>query len=97
MANRYSGHEYHLEIVSRTILGIAGGYVFAMAITLWLTRLLPMEPRYATTAANMLFFIFYACAIFWAYANVKPLKAWIGLGVPTLILWVLLYLIPGGA
>jgi hypothetical protein len=96
MANKYSGLDYHLEIVSRTILGIVGGFAFSMALTLLLTRLLPMEPRYATTTANMLFFIVYACTIMWAFANIKPLKAWIGLGGSTLILWVAVYFIPGG-
>lgn len=97
MTNRYSGYQYKLEVLSRTVLGIVGGYALSAMITLWLTRLLPLEPRYAATAANMLFFIFYACAIFWAFANIRPLKAWIGICVPALVLWVLLLIIPGGA
>jgi len=92
----YSGLRYRLETASRIFLAIVGGYILSAFTTVWITRLLPFEARYSAIAANMLFFLIYTCTVIWAFANVKTIKAWLGICIPAVVLGGLLLLPWGG-
>lgn len=88
----YSGLKYRLETASRIFLAIVGGYILSAFAAIWITRLVPFEARYASITGNMLFFIIYTCAVIWTFANIKTIKAWLGICIPAAVLGGLLLL-----
>lgn len=88
---------YRLDVLSRCVAAIGGGYVLTAAITAVLALALPGHRAQATLAATMLSFAFYACAVLWAFSTRTATRAWAGVGVPALLLGTVLMLQGNGA
>jgi hypothetical protein len=87
------GLQYRLGIASRAIAAILGGYAVTAITTALLSLGLPMARADAVMAATLLSFTVYTCAVLWVFAAHDALRAWIGIGVPTILmgLGLLLY------
>ncbi|QAR33458.1 iron transporter [Geovibrio thiophilus] len=92
MTKNSSGMRYKAEVASRVLLAVFGGYALSAFVTLWITKFMPFEPRYAATAANMLFYLIYTCAVIWSFANIRTITAWLGICIPAALLGGLLLL-----
>ena len=87
---------YRLDVATRTMLAVFGGYWGCAAVTLLVTRILQSDPKTAALTANMLFFILYTCVFIWVFSVRKPLYAWLGVGIPSALCGLAL-LMWGGA
>lgn len=72
----------HAPVASRIVAAIVGGYAFANAVGVLLTRILPMPRADAVLTATLASFALYAAAILWAFAARSARLAWLGLLVP---------------
>jgi hypothetical protein len=88
---------YRLPVLSRAGAAAFGGYAFAAALSILLSRILPMPRAEAVLTGTMLGFIIYLCAILWAFAVPSPRRAWLGLLIPTLVCGVASWLLGAGA
>jgi uncharacterized membrane protein YfcA len=71
-----------LDIISRCIAALLGGYVLSITLPLLLGLLLPLDRAQATLTALMLSFIVYTAAFIWAFAVRSHWRAWAGLLFP---------------
>lgn len=87
------GLRYRLGIASRAIAAILGGYAVTAITIALLSLALPMARVDAVMTATLLSFTVYTCAVLWVFAARDALRAWIGIGVPTILmgLGLLLY------
>ncbi len=74
-----------LDVASRGLAGIGGGYALAAAAAMFLALALPMPRAEAVHTATMLSFAIHAGAIVWAF-SVRSRRVWPGLLAPTLLL-----------
>ena len=85
---------YRLGVASRAIAAILGGYALAAASTAVLSLVLPLPRVDAVMTATLLSFTVYVFAAIWVFAARDALRAWLGIGVPTVVmglgLWLLL-------
>ncbi|MGO4332982.1 DUF3649 domain-containing protein [Cupriavidus sp. 2TAF22] len=77
---------YRLDVASRVVAAIGGGYVLAALATGLLAVVLPMPPSEAVTTATLLSFSLYACAVLWVFAAGSALRAWAGLAIPAAVM-----------
>ncbi len=80
---------YRLHVLSRTVAALAGGYALAASAAACLSLWLPstgMSRPDAVLAATMLAFLVHATAALWAFGCASTRRAWLGIGVPTLLL-----------
>lgn len=80
-----SDWQHRLDVVSRTLAGVGGGYVMTAAATMFLSQVLPMSRGAAVLTATMLSFAIYAGAIVWAF-SVRSRRVWPGIVIPALLL-----------
>src|SRR3546814_20708676 len=73
---------YRLEVASRALAAICGGYALTATASGLLALTLPMQRADAVLTATLLSFTLYACAALWAFAAGSALRPWLGLGVP---------------
>ena len=73
-----------VQILSRTLAAVIGGYAFTYAFTAALARLLPLDDVDSVIVAGLLSFVIYTFAILWAFAARHQWSAWMGavLAVP---------------
>ncbi|HEY4369153.1 MAG TPA: DUF3649 domain-containing protein [Steroidobacteraceae bacterium] len=83
---------YRLEVASRVLAAIVGGYVLASLATAVLAVVLPMPRAEATLTATMLSFAIYACIVLWVFATRSVWRVWAGVVVPAVALNALLWL-----
>ncbi|QAR33448.1 iron transporter [Geovibrio thiophilus] len=83
---------YRLDVASRTVLAVFGGYWGCAAFTVLFTRLLPFDAKSAALTANMIFFLIYTCVFIWVFSVKKPLTAWLGVGIPSAVCGFALFL-----
>ncbi|HEY9572530.1 MAG TPA: DUF3649 domain-containing protein [Pusillimonas sp.] len=76
---------YRLEVASRALAAICGGYALTATASGLLALTLPMQRADAVLTATLLSFTLYACAALWAFAAGSALRAWLGIGVPTIV------------
>ena len=89
---------YRLMVASRILAAVIGGYALTAALSVLLALLLPVSRSEATLAATMLSFILYAVVVLWVFATSSATRAWLGLLVTALPLWLLCWwLMPGAA
>jgi hypothetical protein len=88
---------YRLGVASRAIAAILGGYVLAAVSTALLSLALPMPRVDAVMTATLLSFTVYTCAAIWAFAARDALRAWLGVGVPVLVMGLGLSLLRSAA
>lgn len=88
---------YRLAVASRAIAAILGGYALAAVSTAVLSVVLPMPRVDAVMTATLLSFTVYTCAAIWVFAARDALRAWLGIGVPTLLMGAGLFLLRSAA
>lgn len=88
---------YRLGVASRTVAAIVGAYAMAAASTAVLSLALPMPRVDAVMTATLLSFTVYTCAVIWVFAARDALHAWLGIGVPTVVMGLGLYLFRSAA
>jgi len=88
---------YRLGVASRAIAAIIGGYALAAASTAVLSLVLPMSRVDAVMTATLLSFTVYTCAAIWVFAARDALHAWLGIGVPTIVMGLGLFLLRSAA
>ena len=67
-----------VQILSRTLAAVIGGYAFTYAFTAALARLLPLDDVDSVIVAGLLSFVIYTFAILWAFAARHQWSAWMG-------------------
>jgi len=72
---------YRWLMASRIFAAVAGGYVFATAMTVLLTYLLPMPQKDALMLATILSYIIYPIAIIRVFSVTTVRQAWIEMSV----------------
>lgn len=77
---------YRLGVASRAVAAIVGAYAVAAASTAVLSLALPMPRVDAVMTATLLSFTVYTCAVIWVFAARDALRAWLGIGVPTVVM-----------
>lgn len=91
---------YRVQVASRSVAAIGGGYVLAAtsaAAGALGFQLLGLSRPDATLAATMLSFVIYAIAAMWAFGCASAGRAWSGIGLPAVVLGVLTWwLMRGG-
>lgn len=75
-----------LEVTSRTLLAIIGGYVLTYAFTAALARLLPLPGADATIIATLLSFIIYLTLILWSFSGIALRRLGLVMSIGTLFL-----------
>ena len=70
---------YRLAVLSRAAAAAVGGYAAAAALSILLSRVLPMPRAEAVLTAMLLSFALYAGAVVWAFAARNPRTVWLGL------------------
>jgi len=84
---------YRLGVASRAIAAILGGYALAAASTAVLSLVLPLPRVDAVMTATLLSFTVYVFAAIWVFAARDALRAWLGIGVPTVVMGLGLWLL----
>ena len=70
---------YRLAVLSRAAAAAVGGYAAAAALSILLSRVLPMPRAEAVLTAMLLSFAFYAAVVVWAFAARNPQTVWLAL------------------
>jgi hypothetical protein len=95
---------YRWAVASRTLAAVFGGYVLSAAFAGALSLALPLAgvPRAeAVLWATLLAFLVHATAALWAFGCASAWRAWAGIGGPTVLCALAVWLLPrlpvGGA
>lgn len=97
VANKKSSEEdltrYRWEVFGRCLIAVVGGYVFTIALSIFLTQVLPIAKSSAVMTANLLSFAIYTTAIIWVF-SVKEFRQlwWSVAGSAIFFAFVLLFL-----
>lgn len=70
---------YRWEVFGRCLIAVVGGYVFTLALSIFLTQVLPVAKSSAVMTANLLSFAIYTLAIIWVFAVKEFRQLWWGL------------------
>lgn len=81
-----------LEVCSRSLAALLGGYALSVALPVLVGLLLPMDRAGATVTALLLSFLVYTGAFLWAFGVRSHRRAWSGLLLPSLIFGGFAYL-----
>lgn len=68
-----------LDVLSRLLAAVAGGYLAATAVAMAIAALWPGPRAEGVMAATLLSFALYAGAVMWAFAARRARSAWYGL------------------
>lgn len=68
---------YRLAILSRTLLAVAGGYLFSALSTASLALTLPLPKAQTVLAATQLSFAIYCALVIWAFCAPSAMRAWV--------------------
>lgn len=80
-------------VASRVAAAVLGGYAFATALGVFLSRTLPLPRADAVLAMTLASFAIYTAAVIFVFAARTATRAWLGLAVPTLVLAALSWLV----
>lgn len=85
-----------LALTSRIIAALFGGYLLA-ALSSIAALALPIDGRQAVFVGMLISFLLYAGAVIWVFAVRSAWRAWFGLGMAALPLWLAAHIaIQGG-
>lgn len=73
-----------LDVTSRCIAALGGGYVLSITLPLLFGLLLPIDRAQATMTALLLSFMVYTSAFLWAFAVRSHWRAWAGILFPAI-------------
>lgn len=76
-----------LDVASRSIAAIIGGYALAASAAAWLAVALPIARGQAVLAGMMTGILIAAGAALWAFSARSGLRAWLGIALPALLCW----------
>lgn len=85
-----------LPLVSRILAALFGGYVLAALFSI-AALALPIDGRQAVFTGMLASFLLYAGAVVWVFAVRSARRAWIGLIVIALPLWLVAQTVGQGA
>ena len=68
-----------MDVVSRAIAAVVGGYALASATAVCLALILPMARSEAVLTGTMVSFVAYVCVVIWAFSAASAARAWTGL------------------
>lgn len=86
-----TGWRSRLRVLARVLAAVLGGYALA-ALSAVAVALLYRAPREeAVLAASLPAFLVYAGAVLWAFAARSAVRAWLGIGVPAVLLGALVW------
>ncbi len=74
-----------LDVLSRSLAALLGGYALSVALPVLVGLLLPVERGPATMTALLLSFLVYTGAFLWAFGVRSHWRAWSGLLFPALL------------
>lgn len=80
-----------LEVLSRTLAAVVGGYAAAHAISILVVSLLALPAADAVITAGFIAFLVLVAAVCWAFAAGTALVAWLGLLAPTSVCGLLVW------
>lgn len=75
-----------LQIASRVLAGVGGGYAFAAALAVFLGAVLPMARAEAVLMGSYASFAAYTAAIVWAFSPQPLGRIWLTLGAACALL-----------
>ncbi|HBP04350.1 MAG TPA: DUF3649 domain-containing protein [Stenotrophomonas sp.] len=84
-----------LPLVSRIIAALFGGYVLAALCSI-AALALPIDGRQAVFTGMLASFLLYAGAVVWVFAVRSAWRAWMGLIVAALPLWLVAQMVGNG-
>lgn len=84
-----------VQVLSRSLAAIFGGYALTAAFVAFLALALPMHRSQSVLTAMLLGIVLYACAAMWAFATRSALRAWVGILVPAVVCYAGLRLLQG--
>ncbi|WP_340051356.1 DUF3649 domain-containing protein [Pseudomonas proteolytica] len=77
---------YRLDVTSRLLAAVVGGYVLASLASVCLSFWLPLSRADAVVSGMLSSFVFYLLAVIWCFACRSAARAWFGVLVPCAIL-----------
>lgn len=84
---------YRWEVFGRCLIAVIGGYLFTIALSIFLTQVLPLTKSSAVMTANLLSFAIYTVAIIWVFSVREFRQLWWGLaGSGIFFVFLLLFL-----
>jgi hypothetical protein len=86
-----------VQVLSRALAAIFGGYALAASSTAFLSLALPMHRSQSVLTGMLLGIVLYACAAMWAFATRTALRAWVGILLPAALCYGGLRLLQGVA
>ncbi|MGR6873473.1 DUF3649 domain-containing protein [Pseudomonas sp. HK3] len=81
-----------LDVLSRSMAAIIGGYALSNILAIFISYLLPMATVDSVLLSLQLSFLFYSIVIIWVFSTKTASKAWLGLLFACAISAVGLYL-----
>ncbi|HEL4830282.1 TPA: DUF3649 domain-containing protein [Stenotrophomonas maltophilia] len=84
-----------LPLVSRIVAALFGGYVLAALCSI-AALALPIDGRQAVFTGMLASFLLYAGAVVWVFAVRSAWRAWMGLIVAALPLWLVAQMVGNG-
>lgn len=75
-------------IASRSLAAILGGYALAANTSSFLALALPMDRAQAVLTGMLVAIVSCACAALWAFAVRTAWRAWLGIGLPAVMMGV---------
>lgn len=85
-----------LDVASRSLAAVPGGYLLANLFVPAFARIVPMAPRDAEQLALMLSFVVFALAVILAFATQRAGRAWAWILGLSALCALILCLVPGG-
>lgn len=77
-----------LGVLSRSLAAIVGGYALAATSSMFFAVALPIARSQAVLTGMLVAIVLCACAALWAFATRSALRAWVGILVPSALLWL---------
>lgn len=84
---------YRWQVFGRVLIAVFGGYVFAMAVGILLTQILPLPRSSLVMSAILASFALYAGAIIWVFSVKRFRTLWIGAAGALVLLALALILV----
>lgn len=86
MTSRLSSLPPSLLLLSRVAAAVFGGYALAAAVAVFIAAVLPTGRAEAALGGMQFSFAVHALAVIWAFSPVAPMRVWLGLLLPAVVL-----------
>ncbi|AWH17736.1 DUF3649 domain-containing protein [Stenotrophomonas sp. ZAC14D2_NAIMI4_7] len=92
--SRWAALAAWLPLLSRIVAALLGGYLLA-ALCCVAALSLPIDPQQAVFTGMLASFLLYAGAVVWVFAVRSARRAWAGLALVAVPLWLAALAVPG--